>query len=87
MLPGRNKVPGWIKQSGGLVLALGPCVCRLCSRGLKSAGEEVLGSVLTLLCCVPLTDAVLGITLPDLLEMGRAHPQKHRSFQKAVAWI
>ena len=34
MLPlGRNKVPGQIKQGGGLDSALGPCVCHLCNKG------------------------------------------------------
>ena len=32
LLPGRKKVPGWIKQGGGLDPALGPCVCHLCTR-------------------------------------------------------
>ena len=33
MLPQcRNKVPGQIKQGGGLDLAPGPGVCRLCTR-------------------------------------------------------
>ena len=30
--PGRNKVPGQIKQGGGPDSALGPCVCHLCPR-------------------------------------------------------
>ena len=29
LLPGRNKVPGQIKQGGGPDSALGPCVCHL----------------------------------------------------------
>ena len=30
--PGRNKVPGRIKQGGGLDSASGPCVCHLWSK-------------------------------------------------------
>ena len=41
--PGRNKVPGWIKQSGGLDSALGPCVFHMCPSGLDVAGEEGRG--------------------------------------------
>ena len=39
LLPGRNKVPGQIKQSGGLDSALGPCVCNLFSRAFCSLLE------------------------------------------------
>ena len=32
LLPGRNKVPGRIKQGGGPDSASGPCVCHLWSK-------------------------------------------------------
>ena len=32
---GRDKVPGWIKQGGGLDLARRPSVCHLCFRELS----------------------------------------------------
>ena len=36
--PGRNKVPGQIKQGGGLDSARGPCVWHLCVRAVSYDG-------------------------------------------------
>ena len=43
LLLGRNKVPGWLKQGGGLYLAGGPCVCHLWSTGFAKGGKVTLG--------------------------------------------
>lgn len=43
--------------------------------------------MLTLLCCAPLTDAILGTSLSDLREIGAEHVSQSRSFQKSIEVI
>ena len=51
LLLGKNKVPRWVKEGGGLDWAHGPHVCHLCTKGLQvlltlSMNSLVGGSVI-----------------------------------------
>ena len=45
--PGRNKVPGWIKQGGGPDLAWGLCVCHLWINRCKTVRAFLIATVLS----------------------------------------